>query len=130
MKNHYFTNDHEWIDFQGTVAYIGVCNYKLLRLKKIDKIVFSKGPGVQKRGDVLAIIYSQNYKIPVHMPVDGKIMNLNDKLLLTDLGNFLHQAEKDRWLAIIGLAQPFERKGLMQVEQYKHFIKKNPQDLS
>ncbi|HWH63194.1 MAG TPA: hypothetical protein VNS50_07960 [Ginsengibacter sp.] len=124
MKDHYFTTEHEWIDFQGAVAYIGVCNYKVSKLKTIEKIVFPKASGIKKKGDVLAVIYTKTGRIPVHMPVDGKILNLKNKGILTDLENFLQQSEKDRWLAFIGLSQPYERKGLMQIDQYKHFIKK------
>ena len=124
MRDLYFTNDHEWIDFQGSVAYIGVCNYKLSGLKQIGKIVFSKNLGIRKKGDVLAIIHCSDSKIPVHMPVDGKIMSLNDKQILADRNVYLQQPENDNWLAFIGLSQPYERKGLMQLEQYKHLTKK------
>jgi glycine cleavage system H protein len=124
MRDHYFTTEHEWFDFQGAVAFIGVCNYKVSKLKTIEKIVFPKSSGIKKKGDVLAVIYAKIGKIPVHMPVDGKILNLKNIEILTDLENFLQQSEKDRWLAFIGLLQPYERKGLMQIDQYKHFIKK------
>lgn len=125
MRDHYFTTGHEWIDFQGAVAYIGVCNNKLSKLKKIDKIVFPKGSGIKKKGDVLAVIYSKDVRVSIHMPVDGKILNLKNMEILTDLENFLQQPEKDRWLAFIGLLQPYERKGLLQIDQYKYFIKKS-----
>jgi glycine cleavage system H protein len=124
MKDHYFTTEHEWIDFQGAVAYIGVCNYKVSTLKKIEKIVFPKPSGIKKKGDVLAVIYSKTGKIPIHMPVDGKILNLKNVSVLTELEDFLQQPEKHRWLAFIGLSKPYERMGLMQINQYKHFIKK------
>lgn len=124
MRDHYFTTEHEWIDFQGSVAYIGVCNYKVSNLKTIEKIIFPKASGIKKKGDVLAVIYTKTGKIAIHMPVDGKILNLKNIEILTDLENFLQQSEKDRWLALIGLSQPYERKGLMQIDQYKRFIKR------
>jgi glycine cleavage system H protein len=124
MRDHYFTSEHEWIDFQGSVAYIGVCNYKVSKLKTIEKIVFPKSSCIKKKGDVLAVIYTKTGKIPIHMPVDGKILNLKNVVVLTDLENFLQQPEKDRWLAFIGLTKPYERMGLMQIDQYKHFIKR------
>ncbi|SEN98147.1 hypothetical protein SAMN05660816_01801 [Niastella yeongjuensis] len=37
-RNLYYTNDHEWIDFQGVVAYVGVCRFKLSGFKEIHKI--------------------------------------------------------------------------------------------
>jgi glycine cleavage system H protein len=124
MRDLYFTIDHEWIDFQGTVAYIGVSNFKLSGLKHIKKIAFSKSPGIKKKGDVLAIIHCKNCKVPVYMPADGRILSLNDNQPLSDLNIIQMQPENDGWLAFIGLTQPYERKGLMQLEQYKHFTKK------
>jgi glycine cleavage system H protein len=41
-RNIYYTNDHEWIDFQGSVAYIGVCRFKLSGFKEIHMIKFTE----------------------------------------------------------------------------------------
>ena len=125
MSNLYFTDNHEWIDFQGTVAYVGVCHSKISGLKKIIKIVFSKISRITKKGDVIAYIYTKNGKVPVHMPVDGKIISFNDKQPLIERITLLQYAENDSWMALIGLAQPYERKGLMQLAQYKQFSKKH-----
>jgi len=38
----YYTNDHEWIDFQGTIAYTGICLFKLLGFKEIPLVLKSK----------------------------------------------------------------------------------------
>lgn len=80
-KDIYFTHDHEWIDFQGAVAYIGVCNFKLTGFREIHDLKFHEASGFKKRGKVIAIVKYNDYKIEVHMPVDGKIVKLNDDLL-------------------------------------------------
>jgi len=41
-KDLYYTNDHEWIDFQGTIAYTGICLFKLLGFKEIPLVLKSK----------------------------------------------------------------------------------------
>jgi glycine cleavage system H protein len=120
MRDLYYTCDHEWIDFRGTVAYIGICNFRLLGIKQIKKIVFSKTTGFKNQGEVIAIIHGKDCKVPVHMPADGKIISLNDYKPLVDQS----MSENDRWLALIGLAKPYERKGLMQFEQYKLFTRR------
>jgi glycine cleavage system H protein len=124
MRDLYYTRDHGWIDFQGSVAYIGICNSRLSEIKKVNKIVFSKKTGILNQGEVLAIIHGRNCRIPVHMPVDGKILNLNDGHPLIDQNILQMQPENDEWLAFIGLTKPYERKGLMQFEQYRLFTKK------
>ena len=65
----YYTNDYEWIDFQGSVAYIGICPFKLKGIKKIEKIEFSDENNSRKCGEVVASILYDDYKIDVHMPV-------------------------------------------------------------
>ena len=59
------------------------------------------------------------------MPVDGKIISFNDQQPLIDRNILLEYSENDSWMALIGLAQPYERKGLMQLAQYKQFSKKH-----
>jgi glycine cleavage system H protein len=56
-RNLYFTRDHEWIDFQGSIAYTGVCPFKLKGIKNIDKIVFSQSGIICKAGDTIGSIY-------------------------------------------------------------------------
>lgn len=123
-KDLYYTKDHEWVDFQGSVAYFGVCRLKLAGIKQIQRIVFAKDIGFKKQGEVIVTIMCNDYQIPVHMPVDGKIIKLNDALLLVNQNILLEQPEHDGWVAFIGLTQPYERKGLMQPEQYKLFTKR------
>jgi glycine cleavage system H protein len=124
MRDLYYTRDHGWIDFQGSVAYIGICNSRLSGIKKSKKIVFSKKGGFLNQGEVIAIFHCSDCRIPVHMPVDGKILNLNDGYPLIDQNILQMQTENDEWLAFIGLAKPYERKGLMQFEQYRLFTKR------
>jgi len=33
----FYTRDHEWISFQDTQAYTGICSFKLLAIKKFMK---------------------------------------------------------------------------------------------
>ena len=37
----YYTKDHEWISFQGAVAYTGVCTFKLIGFKEIQQVDFN-----------------------------------------------------------------------------------------
>lgn len=123
-KDLYYTNEHEWIDFQGTVAYIGVSLFKVAKIKGIEKIVFPKDTGFKKQGDIVATIHFNDGQISVHMPVAGKIIRLNDALLLVNQHILLEQPENDGWIAFIGLAQPYERKGLIKPDQYKLLTKR------
>jgi glycine cleavage system H protein len=118
MRNLYYTNDHEWIDFQGSVAYIGVCQFKLSGIKEIQQIVFAENSDLRKQGEIIASIHFDDYQIPVHMPVEGKIITIND-LLLTDNKNLLiQQPENNGWIALAVPGQLNNKRGLLSPEEY------------
>ncbi|MEI9806580.1 MAG: hypothetical protein WDO16_01155 [Bacteroidota bacterium] len=76
-KDLYYTNEHEWIDFQGTVAYVGVCAFKLSGFKEIHQVICSEEYGFKKLGEVIATIKYSDYQVEVRMPVDGKLQQVN-----------------------------------------------------
>lgn len=121
-KNHFYTKDHEWIEYNGQVAYVGVCDFKLIGLKKIQKIEYGDLSGILQQGHVLATIFSDEYRIMMHMPVTGKIIEYNLKLL-TEPEMILKQAQKGGWIAKINPSSPYNRNGLLQPEQYQLSIK-------
>lgn len=118
-KDLYYTNDHEWIGFQGTVAYIGICSFKLSGFKEIHQINFTEPSGFKKKGDVIATIIYNNYRIDAHMPVDGKVIQVNEILLSGDRNILIQHPENSGWIALIVPAQPYERKDLLLPKQYQ-----------
>jgi len=117
-KDLYYTKDHEWIGFQGTVAYVGVCSFKLIGFRKVEQIIFNEPSGLKKRGEVIAILKYNDYQIEVHMPVDGKVAQVNDTLLSGDQNVLLQHPENSGWIALIIPSQPYERKDLLLPKQY------------
>ena len=118
-KNLYYTHDHEWIDYQGSVAYVGVGAFKLKGILQVEEIVFSNNEGSKKKGDIIATLLYDDYQILVHMPVDGKVIGLNEVLLSGDRHLLLRQPEKNGWIALIVPDNPKERQGLILPDQYK-----------
>jgi glycine cleavage system H lipoate-binding protein len=51
------------------------------------------------------------------MPVDGKLMQVNDKLLSSDQNILLEHAEGMAWLALIVPTLPCKRGGLLLPEE-------------
>lgn len=122
----YYTNRHDWIDFQGSVAYIGACLLKLNKLPEVRELQFTGNSGFAKAGEVVMRIECTDSSIPIHMPVDGKIISINEVLLEGNHQLLIDQPENNGWVALIVPSKPYERIGLMQPEQYKQFIKKQP----
>jgi glycine cleavage system H protein len=118
MKDCYYTTDHEWINFQGSIAFIGVCNFKLLGFKEIHDIRFIGSAGFMKKGELIATITYKDYQIEARMPVDGNVLDIND-LLIANSNTLLNNAESSAWLVRIAPSQPYERKDLLLPVQYQ-----------
>jgi len=118
-KDQYYTKDHEWIDFQGTVAYIGICKFKLTGFKQIQEIHFNEPSGFKKQGEVIASVRYNDYLVEVHMPVDGKVLQVNEKLVSGNPNILLDCAESSAWIALIVPSLPHERKDLLLPRQYQ-----------
>lgn len=118
-KDIYYTRDHEWIDFQGSVAYIGVCHFKLLGFKDVQQIRFTKTSGFKKKGEVIATIKYKDYQIEAHMPVDGKVIQINEALKVGNSSLLLQGAESSGWIAQIVPAQPYDRRDLLLPKEYQ-----------
>ncbi len=115
----YYTKDHEWIDFQGIIAYIGICKFKLTGFKQIQRINFNEAVGFKKQGDVIATIIFNDYAIEAHMPVEGKILSVNNKLLTGNLNILMDCSESSAWIALIEASDPLERNDLLLPKQYQ-----------
>jgi glycine cleavage system H protein len=109
----YYTNDYEWIEFQGSVAYIGLCPFKLAGIKEIDKIEFSKENNTKKCGEIIGSIIYEDCKIDVHMPVSGCIVFFNAAILAGDKNIVLHEPETRGYIALIFPSFPYDRGGLV-----------------
>ena len=118
-RDQYFTTDHEWIDFQGTVAYIGICKFKLTGFKQIQELKFIDASGFKKQGEVIATVRYNDCLVEVHMPVDGKLMQVNEKLVSGNPNILLDCAESSAWLAFIQPSLPHERNDLLMPKQYQ-----------
>jgi glycine cleavage system H lipoate-binding protein len=118
-RNLYYTNDHEWIDFQGSVAYVGVCHFKLSGFKEIQQIIFAENSELINQGEVIASVKFDDYLVPVHMPVEGRIISFNDILLTEEKSILLQQPENNGWIALVVPSQLNDMTGLLSLEEYK-----------
>jgi glycine cleavage system H protein len=119
LKDLYFTKDYEWIDFRGTVAYMGICGFKLLGFKEIHELIFHEPSGFKDRGEIIATICYKDYQIKAHMPVECKIIEINSELLSGNQNLLLKSPESTGWIAKIAPYQPYHRKDLLLPKEYQ-----------
>jgi glycine cleavage system H protein len=118
-KNLYYTKDHDWIDFQEHLAYIGVSNFKLIGFKEIEQIVIPKISGFMKEGEIIATVKYNGYQIVAHMPVDGTIVKINYILRFGNKNILKKYAETSGWIALIEPSRPEERNDLAKIKKYQ-----------
>jgi glycine cleavage system H protein len=117
-KDLYYTPDHDWVNFQGAIAYVGICPFKLTGFKKIHQLFFQDPKRFYKQGEIIATIIYNDYQVELRMPVDGELLQINEQL--KDNHNpVLEQPEGAGWLALIVPAQPYERRGLILPKDYQ-----------
>ncbi|HET6767322.1 MAG TPA: hypothetical protein VFH08_07985 [Chitinophagaceae bacterium] len=75
--------------------------------------------GFKKKEEVIATISYNDYKIKVHMPVDGKVLQINETILTGKRNILLKQPESDGWIALIVPSHPYERKDLLLPKRYQ-----------
>src|SRR5678809_1509014 len=117
-KDLYYTPDHDWINFQGRVAYVGIGSFKLTGFKKIQQLFFQEPNDFCKQGDIIASIVYHDYQVELRMPVDGKLLKFNETLK-EDPSPILQQPGNTCWLALIAPMQPYERHGLLLPKDYQ-----------
>ena len=118
-RNLYYTQDHEWIDFQGSVAYVGVCRFKLSGIKEVHNIKLNEFSNMLNPGEVICNIQFDDYQIQVHMPVEGKIISFNDLLLTEERNVLLQQPENNGWIALVAPCRLNDKTGLLSLDEYQ-----------
>jgi glycine cleavage system H lipoate-binding protein len=79
--------------------------------------------GSVKQESPLAKFTYNNYAVILHMPVDGKLMQLNETLINASPDSLVQSLMTEPWLALIAPSQPYERKNLMHLDQYNMKLK-------
>ncbi len=117
----YFTEEHEWVEVEGTVATVGITEYAQAQL---GDVVFVDVPGEGKqfdKGDEAAVVESVKAASDVYSPVSGTIVEGND--VLTDEPALVNtDPEGDGWFFKLELSDASELDGLMDEAGYKKYV--------
>ena len=112
----YFTKDHEWIKVEGNVAYIGITDYAQ---KALGEIVYVELPEVDSEfslGDVFSVVESVKAASDIFMPVDGKVVEVNEAL--SDEPEKINQNANNTWIMAVELENNIESYELMSESEY------------
>ncbi|MBK8628947.1 MAG: glycine cleavage system protein GcvH [Sphingomonadales bacterium] len=117
----YFTDEHEWIDVDGSTATVGITSYAQEQLGDIVFVeVPASGASVSKGGEA-AVVESVKAASDVYAPVSGTVTEGN-AALADDPSLVNSDPEGAGWFFKLTLADPGELDGLMDEAGYKAFV--------
>ncbi len=117
----YYTQDHEWIDADGTTGTVGITDYAQGQLGDITFVELPEAGSAVKKGDAPCVVDSVKAASDVYSPVSGTVSESNPALEgEPELVNT--QAESGGWLFRVALADAGELDGLMDRAAYDAYV--------
>ena len=113
-----YSNDHEWVKFEGNIAVIGISDYAQ---DAMGDVVFINLPGEGDEvtvGDTFGDIESVKAVSDVCSPVSGTIVAVNEEL--ADAPETLNKDPYGAWIIKVEFT---EQADLMDAEAYEAFCK-------
>jgi glycine cleavage system H protein len=117
----YFTQDHEWIDVDGSNATVGITDYAQGQLGDITFVDLPAAGTAVKKGDAPCVVDSVKAASDVYSPASGEVTEANGaldgepELVNTD-------PEGAGWLFRLTLSDAGELDGLMDKAAYDEFV--------
>jgi glycine cleavage system H protein len=117
----YFTQDHEWIDVDGTSGVVGITDYAQSQLGDITYVDLPAAGTTVKKGDAPCVVDSVKAASDVYSPVSGTITAANDAL--GDAPETVNtDPETGGWLFRIDLSDVSELDSLMDQAAYDAYV--------
>ena len=123
-----YTENDEWIKFEGNTGTIGITDYAQEQLSDIVfvEIIAEQDETLQKC-DACATVESVKAAADVYMPVSGKIIAVNDEDLPDTPELINTDPYGEAWMLKIELNDPTELDGLLDADAYNSFCEEREQ---
>lgn len=117
-----FTNNHEWIDLNGSVGFVGVSAHRLKGIKNIVNIIWHNPKGIIDKGTLIAEIHTTDQVIPIHAPLGCKYLGQNQKLS-GNLNLILESPQDNGWVFFVTPMKFHNQDPLLSLENYQKLIR-------
>jgi glycine cleavage system H protein len=116
-----YTSEHEWIRFDGDVAYVGITDYAQ---DQLGDIVFVDIPTVGEtlaKGDTFGTIEVVKTISDLFLPVGGEVLEQNEAL--ADNPALVNtDPYGEGWIIKLNATDPAEAEDLLDAEAYKTLV--------
>jgi len=116
-----YTDTDEWVQVVGDLIVVGITDYAQKKLRHVVNVELPEAGREVKRGEVIATLESVKAIADMYTPVDGTIVEVNDKLTTSpDLIN--KDPYGDGWVAKIKVSGTLPK--LLTPDEYVKSIEK------
>ena len=117
----YFTEDHEWVEVDGTAATVGITDYAQGQLGDVVFVELPAAGTVVTKGSDAAVVESVKAASDVYAPVSGTVTEAN-AALEADPSLVNADADGAGWFFRVTLSDPSQIEGLMDAAAYQAFV--------
>jgi len=119
-----FSKEHEWIKKIDQTVIIGITEFAQEQLGDIVSIEFPQVASSFKQNEVMAIIDSVKASSDIYCPIDGEIIEINEKL--SETPELINQSPyEEGWIVKIKPSNPEQIDSLLSKEQYDELVGQN-----
>lgn len=116
-----YTEDHEWIRFDGDVATVGITDYAQGELGDIVYVDVNTVGDTLEKGDIFGSVEAVKTVSDLFLPISGEILEINPALdSAPELVN--NDPYGEGWMIRFKVTNPGELDDLMTVDAYKELV--------
>jgi glycine cleavage system H protein len=116
-----YSKDHEWLRFEGDIAYIGITGFAQLELGDIVFVDIDTVDETLEKEEVFGSIEAVKTVSDLFMPISGKVLEFNDKL--EDAPELINSDPYgDGWVIKISVSDAAELDSLLDSVSYKELV--------
>ena len=120
-ENLKYTENHEWVLFEGLIVTIGITDYAQTELGDIVYIDIDTAGTILNIDEIFGSVEAVKTVSDLFMPIAGKVLQFNDKLEKTP--ELVNQAPyTDGWMIKVEIDQSITNDKLLSAKQYKAAI--------
>ena len=116
-----FTQDHEWVRLDGSIATIGITDHAQQALGDVVYVELPEAGRMVEAGEACAVVESVKAASDVYAPLTGAIASRNDALV-DDPALVNRAPQDDAWFFTLELADPAAFDALMDETAYAKLV--------
>jgi glycine cleavage system H protein len=120
-KNLFYTDEHEWLDAEGSEGNVGITDFAAKQLGDIVYVELPEKGDTYSKGETFGTIESVKAVSDLYMPVDGEIIDINVELEESpELVN--SSPYEDGWMVKISIKNEEQIQELMDSDEYNAYV--------